>query len=253
MNVRRKNEFIGKFSTIHSTKLFNSSSFIATDNNSLAPLSSPFIESKISKIWPQAECETEFRTICLISQNKQSSSALASIGNNNLDQSTMLMSNSDLYFPNCVRLPRCAGCCPSKRLACVPIQIFWHNISIVHLRYSSIEKKFLWKESKTILAESHQKCACKCIQREEDCASNQIYLSEECRCVCKEEDRIRCINQNQFSQNFETFWNETDCRCHCRRLFLSTKIINNDGKREDIIHSDPICSNGYEFNRISCR
>lgn len=35
MNVRRKNEFIGKFSTIHSTKLFNSSSFIATDNNSL--------------------------------------------------------------------------------------------------------------------------------------------------------------------------------------------------------------------------
>lgn len=27
--------------------------------------------------------------------------------------------DNELYYPWCVRLPRCSGCCPSARLECV--------------------------------------------------------------------------------------------------------------------------------------
>ncbi|OTF79709.1 hypothetical protein BLA29_010140, partial [Euroglyphus maynei] len=75
-------------------------------------------------IQPQAECVPELKTVPLI--------AAASAGNDDDDGGggQHRSNNQDLYYPHCIRLPRCGGCCPSQRLVCRPKSITWRNISV---------------------------------------------------------------------------------------------------------------------------
>lgn len=40
------------------------------------------------------------------------------------------VNRNELYYPWCVRLPRCSGCCPSSRLQCVPTNISFVEINV---------------------------------------------------------------------------------------------------------------------------
>lgn len=37
---------------------------------------------------------------------------------------------NEIYFPSCVRVPRCSGCCSSKRLLCKPLKKSFDDISV---------------------------------------------------------------------------------------------------------------------------
>ncbi|XP_075680126.1 PDGF- and VEGF-related factor 1 [Dermatophagoides pteronyssinus] len=189
----------------------------------------------IANIQPQAECLPELQTIQLIT---------TAVGNNH-----------DLYYPHCIRLPRCSGCCPSQRLICRPKSIINRNISIIHIKYSNEQRKYRFNSIKNISIEYHQKCGCECIQKSNDCQYGQIYLPNECRCVCSLNDRLKCLRKNQSNNNsnkkiLPTFhqWNEINCQCQCR-LPLST--LTNQTNTISIHQKN--CPFGLHFNYVSCR
>ncbi|KAH9425502.1 Nucleolar complex protein 3 [Dermatophagoides pteronyssinus] len=170
--------------------------------NDSIPDSETIKKSKIQRIkrtaniQPQAECLPELQTIQLIT---------TAVGNNH-----------DLYYPHCIRLPRCSGCCPSQRLICRPKSIINRNISIIHIKYSNEQRKYRFNSIKNISIEYHQKCGCECIQKSNDCQYGQIYLENECRCVCSLNDRLKCLHFNYVS-----------CRCEqidIRKLKKSNSI-----------------------------
>lgn len=39
-------------------------------------------------------------------------------------------SSNELYFPSCIRMSRCSGCCPSQRLHCIPINTSFEDITV---------------------------------------------------------------------------------------------------------------------------
>lgn len=40
------------------------------------------------------------------------------------------VNKNELYYPWCVRIPRCSGCCPSSRLQCVPTNVSFVEINV---------------------------------------------------------------------------------------------------------------------------
>lgn len=37
---------------------------------------------------------------------------------------------SEIYFPKCIKIPRCSGCCPSDRLTCQPTETSPVNVEV---------------------------------------------------------------------------------------------------------------------------
>lgn len=69
---------------------------------------------KIPRITSPAGCEVEMRTVEIKDPLKE----------------------NELYYPWCVRVPRCSGCCPSNRLKCVPT-----NTSIIEVNVSTCQQQ----------------------------------------------------------------------------------------------------------------
>ncbi|RWS30020.1 vascular endothelial growth factor A-like protein [Leptotrombidium deliense] len=135
---------------------------------------------------------------------------------------------SELYFPWCVKLPRCSGCCPSRRLECVATKVTKVDITGVKLQYSPISRKFKFKGLKVFKMDKHEQCSCQCIQKPADCTSTQVYRPEECRCVCRDmQNVIKCL------QNHEKIWDRNICACKCKATLK--------------------CSTGFFFNDETCR
>ncbi|XP_075587532.1 uncharacterized protein LOC124499022 [Dermatophagoides farinae] len=194
----------------------------------------------IADIQPQAECVPELKTI----QLNTASATAGDVGQQQQQQHHWHRSNNqDLYYPHCIRLPRCGGCCPSQRLLCRPKSITWHNVSVMHVQYSPTQRRFRFSGIQHIRVEYHQQCGCECIQQSKDCNHGQIYRPNECRCVCSLNDRLQCVRQNNYrNQSMPTFrfWNEINCQCQCR---LPTSI--NQSKQISKIEN---CPSGYHFN-----
>ncbi|KAI2800388.1 hypothetical protein BLOT_012892, partial [Blomia tropicalis] len=100
-------------------------------------IDTPIKELTIDNVYdipPNANCEPEIRTINIAKLLQRNvSSILENIQNEPKSRSTLnsiAISQGDLYFPHCIRLPQCGGCCPSPRLRCEPITIVKQNISV---------------------------------------------------------------------------------------------------------------------------
>lgn len=55
---------------------------------------------------------------------------------------------SEMLFPPCMKVERCSGCCPSKRLQCVPVNTSFEDVSvrlIWFLQYTESNHKILSK------------------------------------------------------------------------------------------------------------
>ncbi|CAG2172121.1 unnamed protein product [Oppiella nova] len=127
-------------------------------------------------------------------------------------------SGDELYYPSCVRIPRCSGCCLSQRLQCVPILTSFEDISVIRVKYSTVERRLKFEGFKVFRIERHDMCSCDCIQKAVDCSPKQIYSESECRCLCP---------------NVSRYWDYNDCDCKCKSM--------------------PLCSTGFSFNNITCR
>ncbi|CAG2120473.1 unnamed protein product, partial [Medioppia subpectinata] len=97
-------------------------------------------------------------------------------------------SGDELYYPSCVRIPRCSGCCSSQRLQCVAINTSFEDISVktisfsvIRVKYSTAERRLKFEGFKVFRIERHDTCLCECIQKSTDCLPKQIYSERECR------------------------------------------------------------------------
>lgn len=154
-----------------------------------------------------ATCQTEMQTVQLTKPNNLAA----------------------MYWPQCVRVKRCGGCCTSEMLACQPVQKSQINITVMQLRYNVQAPDALESEGLRVLSlEQHDRCACRCKQQPEDCEPNvHEYRESECKCMC--------INHNEarLCRGPQKIWDSQDCLCKCRNA------------RQ--------CSTGYFFNVASCR
>ncbi|CAI6348307.1 unnamed protein product [Macrosiphum euphorbiae] len=112
------------------------------------------------------------------------------------------------YYPMCTRVNRCGGCCSHDLLACRPTKTETLNFEVIVLQYSG-SGKLEFKGRKSVSVDQHLTCQCDCITEEENCAPLQVYNSDECRCMCtNEEDRQECNDEYGLR-----LWNSTTCTC----------------------------------------
>ncbi|XP_015791086.1 uncharacterized protein LOC107367834 isoform X3 [Tetranychus urticae] len=134
---------------------------------------------------------------------------------------------SEIYFPGCIKIPRCSGCCPSDRLTCQPTEVSNISVEVMVLRYIPHSRRFKYAGRQRFSFASHKQCSCECIQKESDCSSSQLYKKEECRCVCR--DLSAAAN---CTSDPTKYWDSSECSCKC-------------------LHPHN-CSSGLQFNEKTC-
>lgn len=134
-----------------------------------------------------------------------------------------------VFYPWCVRVPRCSGCCPSIRLKCVPTKTSIVNVTAVQLDYEgSLNGKFKYDGLRIFHLEKHESCRCECIQQQDDCNEHQVYRPEECRCLCKDPSKA-----DDCKKRPDKIWIQDSCQCLCRQRFN--------------------CPTGSSFSEVSCK
>lgn len=124
---------------------------------------------------------------------------------------------STIYFPACIRVKRCGGCCQNSLLACEPTanNTIYYEITATTINYSTENHKpFRFKNAIIVPIEEHTACRCVCAIKETDCNSNQMYKPEECRCQCKNLDE----KENCKAGNAKKTWNPELCICQCQEV-----------------------------------
>ncbi|XP_003702304.1 PDGF- and VEGF-related factor 1 [Megachile rotundata] len=134
---------------------------------------------------------------------------------------------STFYFPSCTRVKRCGGCCNHSLFSCQPTAVDTRNFEVV---VTAIEPIGLaYKGKRIVPLEEHTKCECGCKIKEEHCNEKQLYIPEECRCMCNNVDE-----EEKCYKNSETkIWNPEHCACFCREA--------------------QECSTGFYFDQNTCR
>ena len=70
---------------------------------------------------------------------------------------------------------------------------------------------------RTFRLEKHEACRCECVQQSSDCNEHQEYRSDECRCMCRDQERsIECLKKP------EKMWFQDSCECKCRHPITCT-------------------------------
>lgn len=141
------------------------------------------------------------------------------------------------YYPFCVTLKKCGGCCPLS-LECVTKETVNRTVLIWEVSSTSMNQI-----SMTFLEDAS--CKCQCIIKSTDCTSKQTYNPSACQCQCatkatcpednKEWSHSKCDCickvEEECTSNLRT-WDKSLCRCGC---------INN------------ACPLGQSRNTESCR
>ncbi|XP_063874984.1 vascular endothelial growth factor C-like [Scylla paramamosain] len=146
-----------------------------------------------------------------------------------------------LFFPTCVRLEQCGGCCYGPLLTCRPTRTTPILLKVLKTKLNDSSRSG-GRRSRTrrrretvpsyheVEVQKHEECACGCKVQEDDCKPNlHTYFEGECACVCNnKDDKAKCEQQGETK-----YWDNETCNCYCRR---------------------PVpCSTGQFFSPVSCK
>lgn len=190
------------------------------------------------------------------------SSNISSGSGSNLSYISTPPSPSDLYFPHCIRLPVCGGCCPSPSLRCTPTSTSSLNISVLHLKYSPPARRFALAAVLRVPVERHLACACRCATTAADCRPGQLYRPETCACACPQAAVEGCLlrqqrqqqmrqgmkGQNLAGRTFPLRWNGERCQCEC----ATPATLSNKNSSAQVLNRWH-CSTGHRFDGRTCR
>ncbi|KAB7501966.1 hypothetical protein Anas_08566 [Armadillidium nasatum] len=134
------------------------------------------------------------------------------------------------YYPTCVRVNQCGGCCPSKDIiSCQPIASEKVVVQVYELFPNAEENDISTSASSTrgrrrrqsvkvkynkinVTVEEHKECACLCKLRESSCNLDVHFYDEKgCACICRNiDEEEKCYRKSTH------FWNKDTCECLCR-------------------------------------
>lgn len=143
---------------------------------------------------------------------------------------------STLFFPTCVRLEQCGGCCYGPLLTCRPTvtKLVKYKVLKTSLVASEpLRRRRLRRQNEVsyhvVEAYKHTECSCGCKVQETDCDPKiHTYFEGECACVCTNSDeKTKCEEQNSTK-----YWDNQTCNCYCRK--------------------PQECSSGEYFSPVSC-
>ncbi|XP_038056748.1 vascular endothelial growth factor A-like isoform X2 [Patiria miniata] len=154
-----------------------------------------------------------------------------------------------MYWPGCVTVKRCGGCCNSDLHECQPTRSEIIQVKVVRMEYTPRASRFFHYDG--VVAKNmtnHTECSCQCKIKPEDCdPATQVHNNCQCQCrkfvTCpagKRWDPIRCqclcsASQQERGCLRRQEWNQDSCTCTCRK---------------DLVAS---CRAPYWFNYRRCR
>lgn len=176
-----------------------------------------FVAHSIS---PAASCEPELRTVDL--------------------DVPEFSPGDDVYYPRCVRVHRCGGCCGLGHLQqCLPTKVKLRDIFRVKIPKISPSPKpnDIGSDSSSsrlqlqvLTIEDHVECGCKCRIQPSHCFPViHVYRADQCHCECQNES-ARKANCDQYGYKR---WDADDCQCKC--------VVRQR------------CSRGMAFSHDTCR
>jgi hypothetical protein len=115
------------------------------------------------------------------------------------------------YWPPCVNVSRCGGCCSHEALSCMPTVRSMIDVKVMMMRIGSGDNLQMSGEV-TIQLESHSACDCECSVKPSDCDNRtQIYDAESCSC--------RCLNESSAAAcRAPKYWDPHRCICICQNI-----------------------------------
>lgn len=87
------------------------------------------------------------------------------------------------YFPSCVLVKQCGGCCAHSGTSCVPIEESDKQVIVKKTKFVN-EPKLANLGDVTMTIKEHNKCKCLCKKTASDCNSLQRFIRSQCRCEC---------------------------------------------------------------------
>ncbi|KAB7501967.1 Vascular endothelial growth factor B [Armadillidium nasatum] len=138
------------------------------------------------------------------------------------------------YFPTCVRVKRCGGCCFLSHHSCQPSSVQTIKVKVLKVgdtvtRSRRRVNRQAEQDYISVDVEEHNSCDCKCKLKESECnPAIQTYSEPQCECLCKDKDKEEaCLGSR------DHFWSYEQCECLCRKTIS--------------------CSSGQEFDHKTCR
>ncbi|KAK3747095.1 hypothetical protein RRG08_046482 [Elysia crispata] len=114
--------------------------------------------------------------------------------------------HGEVFFPRCTRVMRCGGCCASRHVACVPVEIEKKVFNVVESSVPFLRSDHLiFSGFRKVVVERHLSCRLQCNLSQKKCGPHKIFLPEQCTCACAK--TFRCFGAKS--------WDPENCRCAC--------------------------------------
>lgn len=94
---------------------------------------------------------------------------------------------SVFYFPSCVLVKQCGGCCAHSGTICTPVEEVEKTVVVKKTKYVNASK-LLSLGDMTMTVKEHTQCKCLCKKTQADCNSQQTFIKNQCRCECINKD-----------------------------------------------------------------
>jgi len=115
-----------------------------------------------------------------------------------------------MYWPTCVKVDRCGGCCGTDLLECAANETAPITVTVMKSRVSDIDPEFVaFMGNVDITLIKHISCKCQCRTKPTDCnPAIQDYDEHSCSCRCRNSpESTSCPSSKR--------WDEKYCRCVC--------------------------------------
>ncbi|XP_065670270.1 vascular endothelial growth factor A isoform X5 [Hydra vulgaris] len=127
--------------------------------------------------------------------------------------------DSFIFFPSCIKVNRCSGCCNTDIMECVALTNSSLFIDVYKVPTNG-NRPYLYRVSYF----NDESCGCQCKIKKENCSPKQIYDEGNCECLCNSKPKA-CSSKQQ--------WSDITCDCTCKEV--------------------KSCSGGNFWNDITCQ
>lgn len=109
------------------------------------------------------------------------------------------------YFPSCVLVKQCGGCCAHSGTTCTPTDEVEKVVKIKKTKYVNERSKLQNMGDVTMTIKEHNKCKCLCKKTASDCNSLQKFIKSQCRCECTNLNEAGDCAQVKYFNYFSIF------------------------------------------------